>query len=75
MDRAARFPAFAGRISRRQLTFLSKGQLAESPVEISIYLKALREGPVAEWLKRVRAVFIGHGEVGKTSLTIESHGG
>ena len=36
--------------------------------------KALRDGALTKQLKRVRAIFIGHGEVGKTSLITCPHG-
>ena len=52
----------------RQWALLSKEQLAQSPAEINAYLKALRDGALTKQLKRVRAIFIGPGEVGKTSL-------
>ena len=52
----------------RQWALLSKEQLSQSPAEINAYLKALREGSLTKQLKRVRAIFIGHGEAGKTSL-------
>jgi len=59
----------------RQWALLSKEQLSQSPAEINAYLKALREGLLTKQLKRVRAIFIGHGEVGKTSLINVLHGG
>ena len=46
----------------RQWALLSKEQLAQSPAEINAYLKALRDGALTKELKRVRAIFIGHGE-------------
>jgi hypothetical protein len=52
----------------RQWALLSKEQLSQSPAEINAYLKGLRDGALTKELKRVRAIFIGHGEVGKTSL-------
>ena len=58
----------------RQWALLSKEQLSQSPAEINAYLKALREGALTKQLKRVRAIFIGHGEVGKTSLIRALHG-
>ena len=58
----------------RQWALLSKEQLAQSPAEINAYLKALRDGALTKELKRVRAIFIGHGEAGKTSLIRALHG-
>ena len=58
----------------RQWALLSKEQLSQSPAEINAYLKSLREGALTKQLKRVRAIFIGHGEVGKTSLIRALHG-
>ncbi len=58
----------------RQWALLSKEQLSQSPAEINAYLKALRDGTLTQQLKRVRAIFIGHGEVGKTSLINVLHG-
>lgn len=58
----------------RQWALLSKEQLAQSPAEINAYLKALRDGALTKQFKRVRAIFIGHGEVGKTSLIRALHG-
>ena len=57
-----------------QWALLSKEQLSQSPAEINAYLKGLREGALTKQLKRVRAIFIGHGEVGKTSLIRALHG-
>src|SRR5208337_3412245 len=57
-----------------QWALLSKDQLSQSPAEINAYLKGLREGALTKQLKRVRAIFIGHGEVGKTSLIRALHG-
>ena len=59
----------------RQCAMLSKEQLSQSPAEINAYLKALRDGTLTKQLKRVRAIFIGHGEVGKTSLINVLQGG
>jgi hypothetical protein len=58
----------------RQWALLSKEQLSQSPAEINAYLKGLRSGLLTKELKRVRAIFIGHGEVGKTSLIRALHG-
>jgi GTPase SAR1 family protein len=58
----------------RQWALLSKEQLSQSPAEINAYLKALRERSLTKELKRVRAIFIGHGEAGKTSLIRALHG-
>jgi GTPase SAR1 family protein len=58
----------------RQWALLSKEQLAQRPAEINAYLKALRDGSLTKQLKRVRAIFLGHGEVGKTSLIRALHG-
>ncbi len=58
----------------RQWALLSKEQLSQSPAEINAYLKALRDGALTRQLKRVRTIFIGHGEVGKTSLIRALHG-
>jgi hypothetical protein len=57
-----------------QWALLSEERLAQSPAEINAYLKRLREGGLSKQLKRVRAIFIGHGEVGKTSLIKALHG-
>ena len=58
----------------RQWALLSLEQLSQSPAEINAHLKALREGSLTKQLKRVRAIFIGHAEVGKTSLIRALHG-
>jgi len=58
----------------RQWALLSKEQLSQSPAEINAYLKGLRDGALTKELKRVRAIFIGHGEAGKTSLIRALHG-
>jgi GTPase SAR1 family protein len=58
----------------RQWALLSKEQLSQSPAEINAYLKRLRGGVLTKELKRVRAIFIGHGEAGKTSLIRALHG-
>jgi signal recognition particle receptor subunit beta len=58
----------------RQWALLSKEQLSQSPAEINAYLKGLRGGELNKELKRVRAIFIGHGEAGKTSLIRALHG-
>jgi hypothetical protein len=58
----------------RQWALLSKEQLSQSPAEINAYLKGLRVGALTKELKRVRAIFIGHGEAGKTSLIRALHG-
>jgi GTPase SAR1 family protein len=58
----------------RQWALLSKEQLSQSPAEINAYLKGLRAGAFTRELKRVRAIFIGHGEAGKTSLIRALHG-
>ena len=58
----------------RQCGLLSDEQLAQSTAEINAYLKALRQGWLTTQLKRVRAIFISHGEVGKTSLIRALHG-
>jgi hypothetical protein len=52
----------------RKWALLSEERLAQSPAEINAYLKELRDGSLTKQLKRVRAIFIGEGEVGKTSL-------
>jgi GTPase SAR1 family protein len=68
----------------RQWALLSKEQLSQSPAEINAYLKELRDRASVKQsaatkklkqFKRVRAIFIGHGEVGKTSLIKALHGG
>lgn len=41
---------------------------AQSPREINRYLKQLRDGTLKEKIKRVRAIFIGNGDAGKTTL-------
>jgi GTPase SAR1 family protein len=58
----------------RQWALLSKEQMSQSPAEINAYLKALRDGALTKELRRVRAIFIGHGEAGKTSLIRALHG-
>ena len=58
----------------RQWALLTKEQLAQDPGEINSYLKGLRSGSLSKQLKRVRAIFIGSGEVGKTSLIRALHG-
>ena len=60
----------------RQWALLSKEQLAQSPAEINAYLRSCARciGSLTKQLKRVRAIFIGHGEAGKTSLIRALHG-
>ena len=58
----------------RHWALLSKEQLSQSPAEINAYLKASLREALTKQLKRVRAIFIGHGEVGKTSLIRALHG-
>jgi hypothetical protein len=58
----------------RQWALLSKEQLSQSTAEINAYLKGLRGRELTRELKRVRAIFIGHGDVGKTSLVRALHG-
>ena len=58
----------------RQWAELSKEQLSQAAADINAYLKALRGGSLTKQLKRVRAIFIGHGEAGKTSLIKALHG-
>jgi hypothetical protein len=58
----------------RQWALLSQEQLSQSPAEINAYLKELSDGALTKELKRVRAIFIGHGEAGKTSLIRALHG-
>jgi hypothetical protein len=58
----------------RQWALLSEEQLSQSPAEINAYLKGLRGGVLTKELRRVRAIFIGHGEAGKTSLIRALHG-
>jgi signal recognition particle receptor subunit beta len=58
----------------RQWALLSKEQLSQSPAEINAYLKGLRDGALTKELRRVRAIFIGPGEAGKTSLIRALHG-
>jgi GTPase SAR1 family protein len=58
----------------RQWALLSNEQLSQSPAEINAYLKGLRDGALTKELKRVRAIFIGYGEAGKTSLVRALHG-
>jgi putative ribosome biogenesis GTPase RsgA len=53
---------------------LTLEQLAQSPAEINAYLRSLRDGAAQKQLNRVRALFIGHGGVGKTSLINALHG-
>ena len=57
-----------------QWSNLSKERLAQSPSEINAYLKELRDCSLTKQLKRVRAIFIGHGDAGKTSLIKALHG-
>lgn len=58
----------------REWALLTKRRLAQEPAEINDYLQSLRDGSLIKQLKRVRAIFIGHGEVGKTSLIKALHG-
>jgi signal recognition particle receptor subunit beta len=58
----------------RQWALLTKEQLSQSPAEINTYLKGLRSGVLTKELRRVRAIFIGHGDAGKTSLIRALHG-
>jgi GTPase SAR1 family protein len=58
----------------RRWALLSKEQLSQSPAEVSAYFKGLRSGVLTKELKRLRAIFIGHGEAGKTSLIRALHG-
>jgi signal recognition particle receptor subunit beta len=58
----------------RQWALLSKEQLSQSPAEINAYLTGLRGGALTKELRRVRAIFIGPGEAGKTSLIRALHG-
>jgi hypothetical protein len=53
---------------------LSKERLAQTPTEINAHLKALREGAAKKQFQRVRAIFIGHGGVGKSSIIAALHG-
>jgi GTPase SAR1 family protein len=57
----------------RQWALLSKEQLSQSSAEINAYLNGLRRGALTKELKRVRAIFIGPGEAGKTSLICALH--
>ena len=66
----AGWKAFDWEIERQWALAFQRAAFAK-PAEINAYLKALRDGALTKHLKRVRAIFIGHGEVGKTSL-IES---
>ncbi|MGO8952936.1 MAG: COR domain-containing protein [Rhodomicrobium sp.] len=59
----------------REQALLTQERLSQSAAEINAYLKRLRDGVLTKQLKRVRAIFIGHGEVGKTSLINVLHGG
>ena len=58
----------------QQWALLSKEQLSQSAAEINAYLSGLRKKELTKQLKRVRAIFMGHGEVGKTSLIRVLHG-
>ena len=58
----------------RDWAVLSKERLSQSPREINAYLKALRAGVRTHQFRHVRAIFLGHGEVGKTSLIKALHG-
>ncbi|MEJ2118074.1 MAG: COR domain-containing protein, partial [Alphaproteobacteria bacterium] len=58
----------------RQWALLSKERRAQSPAEINAYLASLRGSPASKQLRRVRAIFIGHGGVGKSSLIKALHG-
>jgi hypothetical protein len=53
---------------------LTLEQLAQSPSAVNAHLRSLREGLAHKQLNRVRAIFIGHGGVGKTSLIKTLHG-
>jgi GTPase SAR1 family protein len=48
--------------------FLPEAVSTQSPLQINSYLASLAENSVAGPLNRVRAIFIGDGEAGKTSL-------
>jgi signal recognition particle receptor subunit beta len=58
----------------REWALISDSRLAQSPAEINAYLRGLREKALSKQLRRVRAIFIGHGGVGKTSLIRALHG-
>ena len=58
----------------RQWALLPKSSFRKAPLKSMPTSKALREGSLTKQLKRVRAIFIGHGEVGKTSLIHALHG-
>jgi small GTP-binding protein len=53
---------------------LSPSRQTQSPAEINAYLKSLLKGEASEPLNRVRAIFLGHGGAGKTSLIRALHG-
>lgn len=61
------------RLEERWAT-ISRERLAQRPSEINAYLKSLRDGLAQKQLNRVRAIFIGHGGVGKTSIISALHG-
>ncbi len=52
----------------RESCLLPNEILAKSPAEINAYLKSLRDKHATELLNQVRAIFIGFGAVGKTSV-------
>lgn len=57
----------------RESVELPRELLEKSPAEINAYLKAIRDRRVTAPLNRVRALFVGHGESGKTSLIRTLH--
>jgi signal recognition particle receptor subunit beta len=52
---------------------LSRERLAQTPAEINAHLKILQVGAAEKQLNRVRAIFIGHGGTGKTSIINALH--
>jgi hypothetical protein len=53
---------------------ISRERLSQGPIAVNAYLRSARAGLAIQPLNRVRAIFIGHGEVGKTSLIRALHG-
>jgi GTPase SAR1 family protein len=61
--------------AEEQWALLTDEQLAQTPAEINAYLKQLRDGTATQVMPHVRALFIGWGETGKTSLVNVLNGG
>lgn len=53
---------------------MSRERLSQDPREVNAYLRTLRGSAPLEDFRRVRAIFIGHGGTGKSSLVAALHG-